>query len=154
MQSQREFELSKMSYSKCNLHHVLFFPFSKYCEFTTLSTIFLLWQWIIGSSSISDSISFHVFFIFLVFDTGMLGKIRRLHWKEGLKLPILKVIRLRKVAKIYGSSYVSWKLPTYPSPKPTLTLTSHLGQNVGSREGRVGSFPKTYHLQTFTWWWF
>ena len=29
------------------------------------------------------------------------------------------------------SLYVSAKLPTYPSPKPTLTLTSHLGQNVG-----------------------
>ena len=27
-------------------------------------------------------------------------------------------------------SGVSGKLPTYPSPKPTLTLTSHLGQNV------------------------
>ena len=26
MQSQREFELSEMSYSKYNLHHVLFFP--------------------------------------------------------------------------------------------------------------------------------
>ena len=31
--------------------------------------------------------------------------------------------------------YVSGKLSTYPSPKPTLTLTSHLGQNVGLREG-------------------
>ena len=25
----------------------------------------------------------------------------------------------------FGSLYVSGKLPTYPSPKPTLTLTSH-----------------------------
>ena len=42
------------------------------------------------------------------------------------------------------------KLPTYPSPKPTLTVTSHFGQNVGLGEGRVSSFPKTYddpHLQ-------
>ena len=31
--------------------------------------------------------------------------------------------------------YVSGKLPTYPSPKPTLTLTSHLRQNVGFGEG-------------------
>ena len=31
--------------------------------------------------------------------------------------------------------YVSGKLPTYPSLKPTLTLTSHLGQNVGLGEG-------------------
>ena len=26
----------------------------------------------------------------------------------------------------HGSLYVSRKLPTYPSPKPKLTLTSHL----------------------------
>ena len=31
--------------------------------------------------------------------------------------------------------YVSGKLPTYPSPKSTLTFTSHLGQNVGLGEG-------------------
>jgi len=37
-----------------------------------------------------------------------------------------------------GSLYVSGKLPTYPSPKPTLTLTCHLGQNVGLREGGGG----------------
>ena len=30
---------------------------------------------------------------------------------------------------------VSGQLPTYPSPKLTLTLTSHLGQNVGLGEG-------------------
>ena len=28
-----------------------------------------------------------------------------------------------------------WELPTYLSPKLTLTLTSHLGKNVGLREG-------------------
>ena len=33
------------------------------------------------------------------------------------------------------SLHVSGKLPTYLSSKPTLTLTSHLGQNVGLREG-------------------
>ena len=32
-----------------------------------------------------------------------------------------------------ASLFVSGKLPTYPSPKPTLTLTCHLGQNVGLR---------------------
>ena len=41
---------------------------------------------------------------------------------------------------VLRSLYVSWKLPTYPSPKPTLTLTSHLGQNVGLKEGRVGGW--------------
>ena len=33
------------------------------------------------------------------------------------------------------SLHVFMKLPTYPSSKPTLTLTSHLGKNVGLREG-------------------
>jgi len=33
------------------------------------------------------------------------------------------------------SLYISAKLPTYPSPKQTLTLTTHLGQNVGLGEG-------------------
>ena len=32
-------------------------------------------------------------------------------------------------------AWISGKLPTYPSPKSTLTLTSHLGQNVGLGEG-------------------
>ena len=40
---------------------------------------------------------------------------------------------------------MSMKLPTYPSPKPTLTLTSHLGQNVALVEGYVGSFLETYN---------
>ena len=35
------------------------------------------------------------------------------------------------------------ELPIYPSPKPTLTLASHLG-HVGLGEGLVGSFPETY----------
>ena len=38
------------------------------------------------------------------------------------------------VAKI-GSIQVSAKLPTYPSPELTLTLTFHLGQNDGLGEG-------------------
>ena len=47
----------------------------------------------------------------------------------------------------FGSLYVSWKLPTYPSPKPTLMLTSHLGKNnVDLGEGQVGSFPETQKL--------
>ena len=35
------------------------------------------------------------------------------------------------------------KLPTYSSPKLTLTLTSHLGQNDGLGEGRWAVSPKT-----------
>ena len=40
------------------------------------------------------------------------------------------------------------KLPTYPSPKPTLlSLSSHSGQNVGLGEGWVGASqkPKLIH---------
>ena len=35
----------------------------------------------------------------------------------------------------FGLFYVSGKLPTYPSPKPILSLTSHLRSNVGLGEG-------------------
>ena len=41
-----------------------------------------------------------------------------------------------------GSIKVSGKLPTYPSPKLTLTLNSYFGQNDGLGEGWVGSFPE------------
>ena len=40
------------------------------------------------------------------------------------------------------SIQVSGKLPTYPSPKPTLSLSSHLGQNVGLGEGQAGNFSE------------
>ena len=45
--------------------------------------------------------------------------------------------------------YESGKLPTYPSPKPTLTLPYHSGQNVGLGEGKVGSFPEKYNDPEF-----
>ena len=38
--------------------------------------------------------------------------------------------------KVYFNPHLTpEKLPTYPSLKLTLTLTSHLGKNVGLREG-------------------
>ena len=37
----------------------------------------------------------------------------------------------------FGSLYISGKLPSYPSPRPTFTLTFHLEKNVGLREGLV-----------------
>ena len=40
-----------------------------------------------------------------------------------------------EMSKGFGSFNLSGKLPTYPSPKPTLILTSHLRQNVGLEEG-------------------
>ena len=53
---------------------------------------------------------------------------------------------LLSLLSVFGSFQVSWTLPTYPSPKPTLyiTLISHLGQNVGLGEGQVDSFSETY----------
>ena len=43
------------------------------------------------------------------------------------------------------SGKVGIVVPTYPSLKPTLTVTSYLGQNVGLGEGSMGSFQKTYN---------
>ena len=37
---------------------------------------------------------------------------------------------------------VSGKLPTYPSPKLTLTLNSYFGQYDGLGKGWLGSFPE------------
>ena len=55
----------------------------------------------------------------------------------------------RAYLRLSGSLYIPEKLPTYPSPKPTLTLTPHLGQNVCLGDGKVGGFPDTYHDPTF-----
>ena len=41
----------------------------------------------------------------------------------------------------FGIIILSGKLPTYPFPKPTSTLTSLLGQNVGLGEGLVVLYP-------------
>ena len=67
--------------------------------------------------------------------SGRLGQLGRqvgasagLSSQEGLRMSLF--------SRGYSESlYVSGKLPTYPSPKPTLTLTSHLEQNVALREG-------------------
>ena len=48
------------------------------------------------------------------------------------------LISKEKVVQEIEKSDQFWflgKLPTYPSPKLTLTLTSHLGENDGSGEG-------------------
>ena len=57
----------------------------------------------------------------------------------------LPLLMASEIVPFFGLLYVSWKLATYPSPEPTLTLTSHLGQNVGLGEGWAGSFPVTYN---------
>ena len=57
--------------------------------------------------------------------------IRHLTSKTMYNQPSLKFYLVR----IIGSLSLSGKLPTYPSPKPPLTLFSDLGQNVGLGEG-------------------
>ena len=49
-------------------------------------------------------------------------------------------------SKNFGSLYFSEKLPTHPSPKPALTLTSQLGQSVGLGGGVGGQFPRNVHV--------
>ena len=51
-----------------------------------------------------------------------------------------------RVGEIIGSILVSGKLPTYPSPKPTLSLTSHLRAKCWIRGGVGGQFPRNPHL--------
>ena len=52
-------------------------------------------------------------------------------------LLVLRSLATVKMKSSWGQFkvYVSGILPTYPSPKPVLTLTSHLGQNLGLGEG-------------------
>ena len=47
----------------------------------------------------------------------------------------LKPYRVVATAPGVSNSFVSGKRPAYPSPKLTLTLTSHIGQNDGLGEG-------------------
>ena len=56
--------------------------------------------------------------------------------------PSIFTLQFESAKKKYYCHFVFWyfrisyaKLPTYPSPKPTLILTSHLRQNVGLGEG-------------------
>ena len=46
---------------------------------------------------------------------------------------------------LFGLLYVSGKLPTYPSPKPTFCPKWELSVIVGLGEGLVGSFLDTYN---------
>ena len=55
-------------------------------------------------------------------------------------IKIISPIASVNMAKISGDIIwiiiaIRFWVPTYPSPKPTLTLTSHLGQNIGLGEG-------------------
>ena len=69
------------------------------------------------------------FIVFVIFQNRSYG----MH--ETCMNFIMNVFPIHPYAGFFGSLYVSGKLPTYPSPKPTSTLISHLRQNVGSGEG-------------------
>ena len=59
----------------------------------------------------------------------------------------LTVLQLPVNRRMAGSFYVSVKLPTYPSPKPTLTLSSHLELIVGLGRGRWAVSEKRKMIQ-------
>ena len=46
-------------------------------------------------------------------------------WRDSGRAPSLSRSKRREKGILLGSFYVSVKLPTYPSPKPTLTLRSY-----------------------------
>ena len=52
-------------------------------------------------------------------------------------MPAVLILKEKVVQEIEKSDqfWFLGKLPTYPSPKLTLTLTSHLGENDGLGEG-------------------
>ena len=75
----------------------------------------------------------------LVFEYFFSGSERRHH--HSIYVQDKKEVRIISDHYIY----VSGKVPSYPSPQPTLTFTSHFWQNVGLGEGEVGSFPETYN---------
>ena len=56
-----------------------------------------------------------------------------------LVYPLPRFVDCKKVCAFFN---VFAKLPTYPSPNSTSTLTSHLGQSVGLGEGLVGRSQK------------
>ena len=59
--------------------------------------------------------------------------LRNDHFLPRLLQDLLRnLLELKMVSR---SLYISWKLPTYPSPKLILTLTIYLGQNVGLGKG-------------------
>ena len=62
---------------------------------------------------------------------------------------VVKTLKTPTWEATCGSLYVCGKLPTYPSPKPTLTLTSHLGQNVGLGVGVGGQFPRNFYARVW-----
>ena len=76
----------------------------------------------------------------------VLSTLYKLIWRSLLDrrtvpVPILHHLRVCCYTDT-GSMYVSGKLPTYPSPKLTLTLTSRFGKNVRFGKGLWGVAQK------------
>ena len=67
-------------------------------------------------------------------------------WYKRLNIRIHAKIFRTMTATIKGSG----KLPTYPSPKPTLSLTSHLGQTVGLVEEGSWSVSQKHTVIQYT----
>ena len=64
------------------------------------------------------------------------------HSSKSMAVTKQKLMGGWREANFYGSLCVSGKLPTYPSPKPTLTLTSHLKSKCWIRGGVGGQLPR------------
>ena len=70
----------------------------------------------------------HFYYLFFFSTTEIRGPLS-IKAYEGILRPT--GLTFKDLRCISGSLYVYGKLPTYPSPKPILTHTSHLRQNVG-----------------------
>ena len=71
----------------------------------------------------------------------LLAGLRRVFFIPSLQR--LYTVKFWLCSYVTGDHHTFWETTHLPLPKPTLTLTSHLGQNVGLGEGQVGSFPAT-----------
>ena len=78
---------------------------------------------------------------------AILNLLRFCHSRCRRRRRCLSSLKRREI----GEWEVSGKLPTYPSPKLTLTLTSHLGQNDGLGEGRWTVSQKPKLKQSLSW---
>ena len=129
-------------------------PFYSFCVFNVRSTLSIIIRGCLNSrSGRTLSVDRPLFSALLLTWKKTVLKLKgrrslgpwQLLWK---KPPLEKRVRSQQwdglQAHSKGSLYISWNLPIYPFPESTLKLASHLGQNVGLGEGRVGSFTKTY----------
>ena len=119
---------------------LVFFNPLKIQWYTTLSTFFVSFgdfllkcMLIKGASKLSSivhSLRYNITIIFIFLSTSETrGPLSITRAYKGILRPT--GVSFEDLRCIGGSLYVYGKLPIYPSPRPILTLTSHLGQNVG-----------------------